>query len=212
MTVLVARPLPPRQAGEQRHQQVAVAQMRLMLMMLLFAAAIALVIGRLLVLAALAEPANAGGLLGVGPARGDIVDRNGAPLARTIDAWAIGVHPDQLLGDKRQVADKLAQALPGTDAGKIYAQLTSGVSFTYLQRRAPSSLVTAVNAIGEPAIVFERESERLYPQTTLAAHVLGFLDTQGRGQSGIERALNDRLSNPALNGQPVALSIDARVQ
>ena len=59
----------------------------------------------------------------------------------------------------------------------IYALLTSGKSFTYLQRRASPALVEQVNAIGEPAIVFDREPQRLYPQSTLAAHVLGFLST-----------------------------------
>ena len=34
------------------------------------------------------------------PARGDIVDRNGVPLARTIDAWSIGIHPRRVIGDR----------------------------------------------------------------------------------------------------------------
>ncbi|HEX8387654.1 MAG TPA: penicillin-binding protein 2, partial [Sphingomonas sp.] len=74
------------------------------------------------------------------------------------------------------------------------------------------ALVEAVNAIGEPAIVFERETQRLYPQSTMAAHALGFLSTDGKGMSGMERVLDEQLTNPALNGRPAALSIDMRVQ
>ena len=53
-----------------------------------------------------------------------------------------------------------------------------------------------MNALGEPAIVFNREPERLYPQTALAGHVLGWTDFDGRGVAGMERVLEDRLSDP----------------
>ena len=45
-------------------------------------------------------------------ARGDIVDRNGQPLARTIDAWTIAVHPKQLIGDPMDIAARLAALMP----------------------------------------------------------------------------------------------------
>ena len=65
--------------------------------------------------------------------------------------------------------------------------------------------MTAVNALGEPGIVFNREPERLYPQTALAGHVIGWTDTDGRGIGGMEKALQDRLIDPAQRGEPVAL-------
>lgn len=142
--------------------------------------------------------------------RGDIVDRNGEPLARTIDAWAIGIHPDQILGDRREIAQRLANIL-GLDENQIYAKL-QGTVFTYIERDASASLVTEVNAIGEPAIVFERQQQRLYPQSELGAQVLGFLDVNNKGASGMERALDPRLTSPETAGKPVALSIDARAQ
>ncbi|KAK0360193.1 hypothetical protein LTR94_028257, partial [Friedmanniomyces endolithicus] len=81
--------------------------------------------------------------------RGDIVDRNGAPLARTIDAWTIGVHPKKLIGDPADIAQKLADLMPDKgDQSWFYAQITRPVSFTYLNRRASPALVEAVNAIG----------------------------------------------------------------
>jgi cell division protein FtsI (penicillin-binding protein 3) len=73
-------------------------------------------------------------------------------------------------------------------------------------------LVTAVNALGEPGMEFQREPDRLYPQSTMAAHILGFLDAAGGGVSGMEKVLDRRLTDPAKRGAPVALSIDARVQ
>ena len=216
MTTLVARPVSAARVGEQRHQLLATQHMRLMIVMLMFAAAVLVVIARLAMLAAFAPPARAG-VLGSAP-RGDIVDRNGAQLARTIDAWTIGVHPDRLLGDPSDIARRLADLMPDRgDQAYFYTMITRKVNFTYLNRRASPALVEAVNAIGEPGIVFERETQRLYPQSTLAAHVLGYIgttkdDMHVHGRLGMERALDAKLSNPATAGTPVALSIDARVQ
>ena len=211
MTALVARPVRPQRAVDQRQALLAAQYKRLMALMLLFGAAVSMVIVRLAALGVL-EGGRDGSGGAVAAARGDIVDRNGEPLARTIDAWTIGVHPDRLLGDPATIAQQLADLMP--DKGNrawFYDQITRKVSFTYLNRRASPALVEAVNAIGEPGIVFERETQRLYPQTTLAAHVLGFV-ANGHGQSGMERALDERLTAKATAGTPVALSIDARVQ
>jgi cell division protein FtsI (penicillin-binding protein 3) len=73
-------------------------------------------------------------------------------------------------------------------------------------------LVEAVNAIGEPGLAIEREPDRLYPQTSLAAHVIGFTDIDGHGAAGVERAFDERLSNPATRGKPVVLSISSPIQ
>jgi len=209
MTLTLARPLSPRRQTDDRGLHRATAQKRLMIMMLLYGFAVGIVLTKLAFFALFAGPASATTIAGRAP-RGDIVDRNGAPLARTIDAWAIGVHPEEILGDKRDIAQRLAGIL-GLDETKIYGQLT-GKNFAYIERDASASLVTEVNAIGEPAIVFEREPQRLYPQSELAAPVLGFLDMGGRGASGMERALDQQLTDPTRSGQPIALSIDVRAQ
>lgn len=190
----------------------AVAHMRLMMLMMLFAAGVVLVIGRLGMLA-LFSGAEARAAVATLASRGDIVDRNGAPLARTIDAWTIAVHPRELMGDKMELASKLAALMPDRgDQAWFYGQLAKDVSFTYLQRRASPALVEQVNALGEPAIVFARETQRLYPQSTLAAHVLGFLSPEGHGMAGMERVLDERLLDPSTRGGPIALAIDTRVQ
>src|SRR3546814_7492997 len=71
---------------------------------------------------------------------------------------------------------------------------------------------TLFRSIGEIGFEFPREKERLYPQLTLAAHVLGFTNAEGQGVTGVEGAFEDRLTNAATRGQPLALSIVARVQ
>jgi cell division protein FtsI (penicillin-binding protein 3) len=212
VTALVARTSAQRRSAKQRHQLVATAHTRLMMLLFLFGAAVLLVIGRLGMLAAFSGSEARAAVASLA-ARGDIVDRNGAPLARTIDAWTIGVHPKKIMGDRMEIAARLAALMPDRgDQAWFYAQLTKNASFAYLQRRASPALVEQVNAIGEPALVFARETQRLYPQSTMAAHALGFLSTDGHGMSGMERVLDARLTDPTLAKTPVALSIDARVQ
>ena len=213
MSVALARPLPARQLAGKRHILLATSHQRLMMLLLLVGAGFALIVFRLAWLAAFTEPATSrDGAAALVPLRADIVDRNGAPLARTIDAWSIGVHPRDIIGDRHEIAAQLAALIPGHDEAYYYAKLTQNVNFTYLERRALPDVVEKVNAIGEPAIVFQREPERLYPQSDMAAHVIGYVDFDGHGGMGMERALDSRLTDAATRDEPVSLSIDARVQ
>jgi cell division protein FtsI (penicillin-binding protein 3) len=186
---------------------------RLMLMMLLFVGVTFVIVARLAMLQVFTDRSGNAQLVNpLLPARGDIVDRNGIPLARTIDAWSIAVHPQGIIGDRRELAERLHALMPERSAAQYRAMLSSRSNFLYLERRAVPELVSAVNAIGEPAIVFAREPERLYPQTAMAGHILGWTDFDGHGVAGMERVLEGRLTDPARRGEPVALAIDSRVQ
>jgi cell division protein FtsI (penicillin-binding protein 3) len=210
--LVAPRPERLRLVGQKR-QLLAVMHQRLMFGMLVYAGIVAIIALRLLYLAAFGDHAGRReGLTSLIPDRGDIVDRNGDPLARTIDAWTIAVHPSKVIGDKLALAQRLAQLMPEQTSEQYFALLRSGKPFFYLRRRASPELVEAVNAIGEPGLAIQREPDRLYPQTTLAAHVLGFTDIDGHGVAGMERAFDKYLSDPATRGQPLTLSIDSRVQ
>ncbi|MEA2998302.1 MAG: hypothetical protein QOK17_135 [Sphingomonadales bacterium] len=212
---MVAIAVNPPRLGDAGNRQdgLSLTYYRLMLVMLVFAGITLLIATRLLYLQVFTDRSNGAALAdGLVPARADITDRNGLPLARTIDAWMIAIHPNRLLGNADELAAKLAQLMPERTADQYRAILKSGKSFAFLSRRAVPELVAAVNALGEPAIEFSREPERLYPQTGLAGHVLGWTDMDGHGVAGMEKVLDDRLSNPATRSDSVALSIDTRVQ
>jgi cell division protein FtsI (penicillin-binding protein 3) len=186
---------------------------RLMFGMLVFAGIVAIIVLRILWLAAFGDHAGRKeGATSFVPERGDIVDRQGQPLARTIDAWTIAIHPSKVIGDKLALARQLARLMPEHSEEQYFALLRSGKPFFYLRRRASPDLVEAVNALGEPGLAIEREPDRLYPQTSLAAHVIGYTDIDGHGVAGMERAYDGYLSDPRTRGEALTLSIDSRVQ
>ncbi|MDP9162863.1 MAG: penicillin-binding protein 2 [Pseudomonadota bacterium] len=209
---LVARPERLRLVG-QRRQILAIVHQRLMMGLLVYGAIIAIIVLRLLWLAAFGDHAGRRGVLNaLIPPRGDIVDRDGQPLATSIDVWSIALQPSKVIGDKLDLARALARLMPEKDEATYLAMIRSAKPFYFLRRRAAPELVEAINALGEPGLALERTPDRLYPQTSLAAHVLGFTDIDGHGAAGAERAFDKQLSDPATRGTPITLSISSKVQ
>ena len=94
----------------QRRQLLAIMHQRLMFGMLVYAGLIALIALRILYLAAFGDHAGRKeGLTAFVPDRGDVLDRDGQPLATTIDAWTISIHPTKVIGDKLELARQLAR-------------------------------------------------------------------------------------------------------
>jgi cell division protein FtsI (penicillin-binding protein 3) len=211
MNSIVIRPVRVRTAGV-RQQHMVTAQQRMMILMLLFGAAMLLITVRLFFVAIFDGPASSHRTLGADiPARADLVDRNGVPLARTINAYAIRVNPAKLINDPDFLAGELARIFPDMDYADLRAKLVAAKP-SYIRRRALPDQVAAVNAIGDIGFDFPREQDRLYPQLTLGAHLIGFTNADGRGVMGMEGAFEERLSDAVRRGEPLPLSIDARVQ
>ena len=152
------------------------------------------------------------------PPRGEIVDRNGVPLARAFPAYALWFNPKALGEDgaplvksPEDVASKLKAIFPDLDENKVAAQLGSGKQ-GYIRRRVLPEEANRVQEIGELALEMPTENDRHYPQGSMAAHILGYVAADGKGRVGMEQVLDEKLSNPATRGTPVPLSIDVRVQ
>lgn len=214
MATIIARPPELRTpAAPVRIDMASASHGRIMLMLVLFALATLALAGRMMWMGVSANARSDRFVQGTPiPVRADIVDRNGVPLARNIDAYVVAVHPNKVRGDRRVLAARLHEIFPDQPEAEFYKVLTSGKNWSYLRRRALPNEVAAVNALGEIAIEFPREKERLYPQRTLAAHLIGFTNIDGHGGMGVEQAFDKRLIDKATLGQPLMLSIDARVQ
>jgi cell division protein FtsI (penicillin-binding protein 3) len=211
MTAFVVRPN-SRHAINATRVHAAVAFWRLLVLVGLFALFLMLIIGRLATLA-IFQGSRAFGATPSDfvPERGDIVDRNGAPLARTIQGYAVWVKPEKLVNDPKELAAGLARIFPDTPETEFYARLTAKTP-GYLRKRALPEEVRAVHNLGEIGIEFPRESTRLYPQHELAAHVLGFVNRDGKGALGMERVMDKHLRAADSRAKPVELSLDVRAQ
>lgn len=152
------------------------------------------------------------------PPRGEITDRNGVPLARAFPAYALWFDPEAmgdtgspLVREPAEVARALKAIFPDIDESRMTRRLASGRA-GYLRRRLLPEEANKVFALGEVALEIPRETDRYYPQGTLAAHVLGYVVEGQGGKVGMEQVLDKRLSDPDLRGEPVSLSLDVRVQ
>lgn len=143
--------------------------------------------------------------------RRDIVDRNGVVIASSIATASLAANPTLIRHDK-EVATQLARVLPGVKRDDLYKRLANKrSSFTYIKRHLTPKQQEQVNNLGIPGLFFEEDAKRIYPYGRLFSHVLGFVDVDNRGLSGMERKLNRALMEP-WHDEPQALSLDARVQ
>ncbi|MFH1158993.1 MAG: penicillin-binding protein 2 [Pseudomonadota bacterium] len=144
----------------------------------------------------------------VKPLRGSILDRNGNLMAASLKMAS--VYADATLVDSPEtLARQLSGILPELDAGDFLRKLASGKRFVWIQRNVTPKQEYALNALGNPALGFQEESRRIYPDANLTAHVVGYTDVDGNGLAGIERAFDRQLSE---SGEPIRLTIDLRVQ
>ena len=151
------------------------------------------------------------------PDRGEILDRNGQPLARDFPSYALWFNP-KALGDgaplvrsPREVAQALVRIFPDENVDVLTTKLASGKP-GYLRHRIMPEEANRIHDLGEPALEFPRETGRYYPQGTMAAHILGYVDSTGHGQVGMEAVFDKQLRDPTTRGTPSVLSIDTRVQ
>ncbi len=140
--------------------------------------------------------------------RADILDRNGALMATSVNAASLYANPRKIQ-DARRAARRLSDVLPDLDWTQVEKNLLLDRNFVWLRRHLTPRLKYEVNRLGIPGLDFQNETRRIYPLGGLAAHVVGFTDVDGRGLSGVESYFDKALRS--RDGK-LALSIDIRVQ
>lgn len=151
--------------------------------------------------------------------RSDIVDRNGRVLATNLDTHSLYAQiPDMI--DPAKAATDLAAIFPELDAEELLKDFTGERRFLWIRREISPEQMQAVHDIGDPGLLFGPREMRLYPNGSVAAHILGGA-TYGRegvasaevvGVAGVEKYFDDFLRDPANEGAPLELSIDLTVQ
>lgn len=132
--------------------------------------------------------------------RGPIVDRNGQPLALSAETRSIYARARKLL-ETSTAAERvrLARALAMKPA-ELEAKLRKPAPFVWLARHLPPERARAAEELGFESVGAVNEYARFYPESNLAAAVVGLAGTDGQGLSGVELQY-DRL----VRGAPVEL-------
>jgi len=153
-------------------------------------------------------------------ARPDIVDRNGEVLATDIRTVSVFAEPRKIL-DKDEATELLTAVLPDLDAKELREKLGTKKGFVWVQREITPRQQAEVHRLGIPGVGFVPENKRVYPNGTVAAHILGFANIDNVGIAGMEKYI-DSQGLQDLNGagfatestdlKPLKLSIDLRVQ
>lgn len=133
--------------------------------------------------------------------RGTITDRNGVALATSVDA--VNITADQVLlaeeAGVRPVARALAPVL-GVQLGALERRLTGDSRFVYVAKKVPPRVWRQVRKLevpgygSLPGIFGERTSRRVYPGSSLAANLVGFVGSDGSGLGGLEYAYDELLA------------------
>ena len=142
--------------------------------------------------------------------RGDIVDRNGIIIARSIDVYSAGIRP-KLVKNKEKFLINLRLIFPELDSNKIKEGLNNN-KFFYIKKRLTEDEKTNLWLLGKKAIVFEKKQFRIYPQKNLFSHILGQIDDNNTGISGVEKFFDQDLKNKELVNTSLGLTLDSNLQ
>ena len=123
--------------------------------------------------------------------RGNLTDANGTLIATTVMARNVTVDPT-LITDPAGTAAALSPIL-GIPVETIVAALTVDSRFSYVAKRITPETWKAVAALGIPGVFSEPTTNRIYPNGSLAASVVGYVGAEGTGLGGLEYGLNDQL-------------------
>ena len=142
--------------------------------------------------------------------RRDIVDRNGILISRNIKSYHAAIDP-KLITNKDNFLIKLRLNYPDINIKKIEKKINYGKYF-YLKKRINQSDKKKLWNLGEKGIIFEPFQTRIYTHANLFSHIIGQVDYDNYGVSGIEKYFDKELKNRDLANQALKLTLDVNLQ
>ena len=139
--------------------------------------------------------------------RADIVDRNGKYLSKTVSSIDIGISTQKVI-DKKKLLVNLKYIFPNKNYQKIESQLENK-NFFYFEKKISDENYEKIMKLGDKSIQPEEKLTRIYPEKNLFSHIIGQIDDNNNGISGLEKSLNKNLKNVQ---EPIKLSVDKDIQ
>jgi len=139
--------------------------------------------------------------------RADIVDRNGKYLVKTVNSIDIGISPPKIINEKKLLLN-LGYIFPDKDYKKIKKKIKKG-KFFYFEKKISEENYEKLMQLGDKSIEPSDNLTRIYPQKNLFSHIIGQIDNDNNGISGLEKSLDKELKNAQ---DSIILTVDKDIQ
>ena len=142
--------------------------------------------------------------------RRDIVDRNGIIISRNVNTFHAAIDP-KLIKDKKNFLIKLRLNFPELSINEIEKKIIKKKYFR-IKKRIDQVEKKKLWALGEKAIKFEPFQARMYTHGDLFSHIIGQVDYDNYGISGVEKYFDKELKNKNRLDEPLILTLDSTIQ
>ncbi len=136
--------------------------------------------------------------------RASIMDRNGNIIAKTVRVTNLGINPNQVI-DKEKMLISLGLIFPN----KNFKKEINDKKFFYVKKKVSPEKLEKIKLLGEKSFKQEENIARVYPNGNLFSHILGQIDTDNNGLSGIEKSFDYELTT---SNKPIKLTLDTEIQ
>ncbi|HJN84655.1 MAG TPA: penicillin-binding protein 2 [Candidatus Pelagibacter bacterium] len=139
--------------------------------------------------------------------RADIVDKNKNFIAKTVNTLTVGIRPNLIINEKKLLIN-LQLIFPDKDFSNIRKRIKKKKYFR-IQRELSQDQIERLRNLGDKSIEFEEQITRIYPQKNLFSHIIGQIDDDNKGISGIEKFFDYELKK---RNEPLKLTVDTDIQ
>jgi len=139
--------------------------------------------------------------------RADIVDNNGNFIAKTVNTLIVGIRPNLIIDEKKLLIN-LKLIFPDKDFSNLKKKIKKKKYFR-IEGGLDQDQIEKLRHLGDKSIEFEEQVTRIYPQQNLFSHIIGQIDDDNNGISGIEKFFDYELKK---KNEPLNLTVDADIQ
>jgi len=139
--------------------------------------------------------------------RSNILDRNNKILAKTIITRNIGINPNLVINKKKLLLN-LKILFPDKNYDLIEEKLNGKKFFYFAEELNPESYEKLI-MLGDKSLIPENRITRIYPQKNLFSHIIGQIDNENNGVSGLEKSFDGKLKE---SNQDLKLTVDLNLQ
>ena len=139
--------------------------------------------------------------------RADILDRNGNYLSKTVNSIDIGISPVKII-DKKKLLINLKYIFPNKNYENVIKKIDEG-NFFYFEKKVSEENYEKLMKLGDKSIEPRENIIRLYPQKNLFSHIIGQIDNDNNGISGLEKSFDKELK---IRTKPLKLTVDSDIQ